>query len=150
MRRRQSSKIENTMNNRGFSLIEVLIGLAIFSIGILAVASMQITATSGNAKARFATEASTLARDQLERLLSLQYDPAAADFDTGVAWGGRAYRDPTGFYTIDWRAYQNRFPWNDAAYDFPNNSVGIIVRVEWKRFGARRRYELSFIKTEAI
>jgi prepilin-type N-terminal cleavage/methylation domain-containing protein len=140
------------MDNQGFSLIEVLIALAIFSIGILAIASMQITATTGNAKARFTTEASTHAEEQLERLLSLQYDPAAptSEFDSAVAWGVRAYRDPTNFYTIDWRVYQNRFPWNDMAYSFPANSVGIIVRVEWRRFGRMRRYELSFIKTAAI
>jgi prepilin-type N-terminal cleavage/methylation domain-containing protein len=61
-------------SQEGFSLIEVLIALAVFSIGILAVASLQITSTNGNALARKVTEATAVAKSQMEYLTTLAYD----------------------------------------------------------------------------
>jgi type IV pilus assembly protein PilV len=53
-------------DNRGFSIIEILIGMSIFSIGILAVAAMQISAVKNNKVGNTYTQASTLARTQME------------------------------------------------------------------------------------
>jgi prepilin-type N-terminal cleavage/methylation domain-containing protein len=61
-------------NDQGFTLLEILIAMAIFSIGILSVAKMQMSATSGNASSRGWTEATTIGQQQLERLMSLDYD----------------------------------------------------------------------------
>jgi type IV pilus modification protein PilV len=58
--------------NRGFTLIETLIAIAIFSIGILAVGSMQISAINNNASARMRTEATILASETVEQLMSLE------------------------------------------------------------------------------
>lgn len=58
-------------NNKGFTLVEVMIGMAIFVIGYLAVASMQIVAIKGDTNGRKTTEAATLAADQLETLMVL-------------------------------------------------------------------------------
>ncbi|WP_319525026.1 prepilin-type N-terminal cleavage/methylation domain-containing protein [uncultured Desulfosarcina sp.] len=51
---------------RGFSLIEVMIAMAIFSIGLLAVAAMQTSAVRNNKTGNTYTQATTLARDQME------------------------------------------------------------------------------------
>ena len=59
--------------------MEVLIALAIFSIGFLAISSMQIKAINGNASARMQTEATAYAVDRLERLLALPYDDPNLD-----------------------------------------------------------------------
>ena len=72
---------EKKGSDPGFTLVEVLIVVAIFSIGILAVASMQITAVKGNASARRVTEATALAENQLEILLELPYDHNDLDPD---------------------------------------------------------------------
>ena len=42
--------------NHGYTLIEVMIAMAVFAIGILAIFSMQITSTGSNALARGLTE----------------------------------------------------------------------------------------------
>ena len=52
------------MTNRGFTLVEVMIGMAIFLIGFLAVSSLQTTAIKGNTGARKATEAATRAPNE--------------------------------------------------------------------------------------
>jgi len=62
------------MDNKGFTLLEVLIGLVILSIGLLAIAGMQITSTRGNFFSKNITEASYVAQDRLEFLNNLPLD----------------------------------------------------------------------------
>lgn len=73
--------IKNISNNdRGFTLIEVMIALVVFAIGLLAVASMQISSIGGNSTAREVTDASALAASQVEILMGLPYnDPLLND-----------------------------------------------------------------------
>ena len=58
----------------GFTLIEVVIALAIFTIGILAVFSLQISSIGGNAAARGVTENVTAAAAKVEELMAVDYD----------------------------------------------------------------------------
>ena len=67
--------------NHGYTLIEVLIAMAVFAIGILAIFSMQMTSTSSNALARGLTENYTAAMDKTEELLALSYDNDDLDSD---------------------------------------------------------------------
>ena len=69
---------------QGYTLIEILIAMAVFAIGVLAIFSMQMTATSSNALARGVTENYTAAMDKVEELLTLPYDDAELDPDPGV------------------------------------------------------------------
>jgi prepilin-type N-terminal cleavage/methylation domain-containing protein len=57
----------------GYSIIEVMISLAIFAIGILGVATLQIMATNGNTNARKYSEASEIAQGQIEALMATPY-----------------------------------------------------------------------------
>jgi type IV pilus modification protein PilV len=60
----------------GFTLIEVLIALTIFAVGLLAIAAMQTSAIRMNSSAGKLTEISNLGMDTLEQLMSLPYtDP---------------------------------------------------------------------------
>lgn len=63
-------------DDSGFSLIEVLIAVSVFAIGILALAQMQIVSMSGNTTARRITGAATLAQGKLEELKTLPYTHA--------------------------------------------------------------------------
>lgn len=64
-------------NDQGFSIIEVLIAMLIFSIGVLGVASMQTNALSGNNDARKISGATEKAVALLEELSTLPYDHAS-------------------------------------------------------------------------
>ena len=139
MRRKQHFAIKNGINNRGFSLLEVVVAMGIFSVGILAIAGLQVMATSGNAKARFSTEAAILAQDVSERLLSMDYDSASpiAAFQVGT----NDWTDPPGGrYQVDYTVAASTLA----------GAINITVRVRWWAYGLPRRYNLTFIKTEAI
>jgi type IV pilus modification protein PilV len=79
MKRRTTKKIHN---QHGFTIMEILIAMAIFGIGILGVAKMQISAITGNTSARIHSEASAIAQEQIESLMALSYTDIG---DTGAA-----------------------------------------------------------------
>ena len=82
-------------DDEGFTIIEVLIALAIFAIGILGVAKLQLAAVGDNTSSRKYTEASTWGVSQVESIMGIPYDdPALADGTTGNA--------TQGIYTVNW------------------------------------------------
>lgn len=103
--------------DRGFTLIEILIALVITVLGLMAVAGMFVANAQGTAYARHATEASVLAEDQLELMLTTPSANLVSGFDqvdehgtvvtTGgysrvwtVAWDGNLARIAV---TVTWR-----------------------------------------------
>ena len=63
-------------NNQGFTLIEIIVAMVIFAIGILSVAALQTKATKGNISANRSTRAFTWCSDRMEMLMSLPYTDA--------------------------------------------------------------------------
>jgi prepilin-type N-terminal cleavage/methylation domain-containing protein len=82
---------------QGFTLIEILLALAIFSIGILAIAGLQIRAINLNSSSRMQSEATTVAVDVMERLMSLPYDHPDLDEGNGIQ------QNQVGAYTASWQ-----------------------------------------------
>ena len=84
----------------GFTLIEIMIAVAIFSIGILAIASLQIKSINSNAAARMQSEATVAAVDCMERLLSLPYEHPDLDESSGIQ---QTQAGPNGEYKVFWQ-----------------------------------------------
>lgn len=93
-------------NQSGFTLLELLIALVIFAVGILGVYTMQISSITGNAKSRAISEASVTASDRIERFLSVDYanwldtDGDGTGQDTNVV-GGDGIDDDGGNFGLD-------------------------------------------------
>jgi type IV pilus assembly protein PilV len=62
---------ERDMKERGFTLIEVMIALVILAVGLLAIASMQVTTARANFFSNNLTEGTYAAQDRLEFLKNL-------------------------------------------------------------------------------
>jgi type IV pilus assembly protein PilV len=114
----------------GFTLLEVIIALVIFSIGLLAVASMQMSAIKGNHFSGTLTEATNWAADQMETLLSLPYT------DVDLAAGDHTAPQED-IYTIAWNVL------DDAT---TNNTKTITITVAWTDRGSPRTLILQGIK----
>jgi len=95
------TEISMSRGNPGFTLIETLLAMAIFSIGILAVGSMQIAGVNNNASARMRTEATVLASEKVEELMSLDYDDPLLDSDQ------HSESSPNNIYCIQWSATED-------------------------------------------
>jgi type IV pilus assembly protein PilV len=97
-------------NQEGFTLIEVLIAMFIFAVGVLALAGLQVTYIGGNASAQMQTEATALGAQVIEHLKSLPFD--AAELDPAA----NPHQPPAGGsgpYTVSWTVADNT-PVNNA------------------------------------
>jgi type IV pilus assembly protein PilV len=63
-------------DQKGYTLIEVMIAIVIFAVGILAAWALQHSSTRGNTTARNLTLATACASDRLEQLIQLPYGHA--------------------------------------------------------------------------
>ncbi|SHH95932.1 type IV pilus modification PilV family protein [Desulfofustis glycolicus] len=84
----------------GFTLLEVMIALGIFSIGILAVIGAQHLVVRGNANGNVVTEQMLLAQRTMERLKN---NPDPTTLSSGTDANIDANGDPGGPYTVSRR-----------------------------------------------
>ncbi len=116
-------------DKRGFTLIEVLIGIIILSVAVLAIAGMQIASITGNAFSRDLTQASILAQNRLEVLRSL-------DFETNPIFQANGnYEDvKDGIFQGSYQVTRT------------GNFVTITYTVTWAEKGIGRNLTFSMIK----
>jgi type II secretion system protein I len=127
----QPDSVIKEPSETGFTLIEVLMAMAIFAIGILAVGSMQIAAMNGGASARRSTDAATIAQDQIEKIIAGDYDDLAAPADAVV----------NGRYSLNWAVAED-----DLNGDGNNDAKNVTVTVTWPDKGGDRSFNLDFTK----
>jgi prepilin-type N-terminal cleavage/methylation domain-containing protein len=112
----------------GFTLIELMVAIAILSFGILAVATMQTTAMRANFRGYRLTEATTLAQDRIEYLTTQPFDDLVVGLD-------QADPDPAN-------------PRSEITYDveaIPGVTTGWLITVKVQLQGERER-EIKFIR----
>ena len=80
--------------SKGFTLIETMIAVVIFSVGILSLATLMATVNLGTSRFRYYSTATLLATEKLE---DLNRYPAASTADT-VTRGGSLTSDLVGYY----------------------------------------------------
>jgi prepilin-type N-terminal cleavage/methylation domain-containing protein len=118
---------------KGFTILEVLIAIAIFGIGILAVAKMQLHSTGQNTVSRVYTESAAAGAGQIEEIINMDYDDPNLDV---LAAGDPSYEEadtgPDGMHDIEWRV--------EDAVTLPGGDVQvkrIDITVNSKKFPER-------------
>lgn len=152
MKTLQHSARATKAHDNGFTLIEVIVALAILTVGILSVNAMQIVSVRGNNTANRLTTAATWATDRAEVLFNQEYDaPDLLDDGGGAADGLGGLNDataatadgndvsPDGEYTIFW----------NVAEDEPMPNLKTInVIVIRNDLGTQKTLTLSHMKSK--
>ena len=129
----------NPKNEQGYTLIEVTIAMAIFAIGILAIASLQVRAINHNQSARWATEAENWAQSQVETLMGMNYSDANLDLGNHPA----VPLQVEGGYRITWNVADNSANVNNTKL------ITVTVRRDSAIIG-RRTVNLAFVKADDV
>jgi prepilin-type N-terminal cleavage/methylation domain-containing protein len=145
--------------NKGFTMVEVLLAMAIFLIGFLAVGTMQISAVNGNSNARLRTSASILAGDIVEQLLRCPYqsDTCSLIRDTYSENNPLDFGAHPGPSTNDWFSDDPDGGGPDRSYEVrwfvangpEANSKAVDVIVRWQKRGKDNRVQYSFVAADA-
>jgi type IV pilus assembly protein PilV len=122
-------------DNRGFSLIELLIAICLLSIGIMGLATLQSRGIRGNDLGNRTTQAVALAQDKMEELINTSRTQT-------IAAGSESNIDETGtgggIFSRSW-AVQNNTPvtgaetiditvtWNDIVGQHNVTTSGVIT-----------------------
>ena len=141
---------KNKDSEKGFTLLEVIIAISILTIGLLAVASMQVSAIKGNTLSFGVTEATTWAGDQMEKLMIMPYDPDPyADddpLDDRDKDGKLGLEDDTPG-TADHNVTRRKYTvyWNIAVDADTDDTKTVNVIVTWKDHGIQKRVSMRNI-----
>jgi type IV pilus assembly protein PilV len=162
--KKEMHKMMPPRGESGFTLIEILIAIAILAFGLLAVATMQVTGIRTNARANSMSQGLTLAQDKVEELISLSYDHSdlldsdgdGTDQDTdndgidddGGNFGLDDTVDGGGNIIADNSDANGRYTtyWNVVTDEPATNSKTIRVIVTWTERGRNKRVALDFIR----
>lgn len=116
-------------NEKGFSLLEVVVTMAILSYAILGVISMQFAAMRANSYSGSLTEATNYASDRMERLMSVNYASLADGTDT------------EGDYSLSWDVKEDETEGSVA-----DNTKTVVLSVTWTQRGKQRTLQMLSVR----
>ena len=147
----------------GFTLLEVLVGLTILAVGMLAVAQMQMIAIKGIDQSDNGTIALNLAQRELERIVNMDYgdlrlndNPANnGDLTSTASTDYQDCVDSTGSTVVPVGNCLDDPLFYNLIYNVANNTTGstqykqVVLMVQWQRKGTTRTRSITFVKALA-
>lgn len=134
--------------SRGFSLLELIIAMFIFSVGILSMALLQARAIKGNHQANNMTLAVTVMSDHIERLMNEDY--ASSELSPGSHTSSDTM--PAGIQSCTWEVSD----WGGDATDNDGDGITdetdeqgikeIIITVNYQTQGLPKVMSATFTK----
>lgn len=139
---------ETLNSNGGFTLIEAMVAMAILSVGILTLYTMQITGIKGNSKANVITVSSNAVRDQIETLLGRDFTDS--DFSTGThTVSGTPPIQAVNWTVTDWRSDGISNDGDVDVDEFDERGVkDVQLTVQYTERGVTKTTVVQFLKTE--
>jgi len=147
MKRKAIEAVQRRDSEAGYTLLEVIIALSIFMIGILAIGTMQTSALRGNSTSTGFTQAVNQGQAWVEQLMAEPFDPSSPSdildpADNGTAAHQRTYQSGRQQYTIEWET---------TAVDLPGGSnpdaLDVELSVQWADLYGQHSVDFQFLKT---
>lgn len=121
----------------GFTLLETMVAIALFTIGALGIAAMQIRAIHGNASGQRLTEASAQAQESIERITELPFSTLVVGTSTSTV----------GPYTVT----QDIAAPPVASTIATTDAFWVTITVSWNEAGGiQRSVPLTFITSNNV
>jgi prepilin-type N-terminal cleavage/methylation domain-containing protein len=144
----QISMMKAIRNTKGFSLLELMVTLAILSVGLLGLLGMQISGAQGNASSQKLTIATILAQTGIEDFTSRSSGDAIFDTAAGSDDGDPA-NDPT--YDLDLATTATTLTYQGITYSatfiiIPSSPVPAVSRVDVTVTGGGRTVTFTTLK----
>jgi type IV pilus modification protein PilV len=113
------SAISRIRSNRGFSLIEVLVAVVILSVGLLALASLQLSVIRSSSEAKAEAAAAAIAKDQIEHLRSFTtVVPGYRDNIDTTTWANVTDNGGLGGVAFQWQQTVTRYVYDKGTSAF--------------------------------
>jgi hypothetical protein len=102
--------IQTICNSRGFSLLEVLLGITVFMIGMLGVTALNISSLKSNTFSGNLTEATLVAASKIEELMNKPFDPVLYPPNCDEDATPPVPVEPSGAdWSLSYTAWENKF-----------------------------------------
>jgi Tfp pilus assembly protein PilV len=128
-----SMKNQKKTGQEGFTILEALVAIAVFTVAMVGIFSMQTTSVTTNDLARGVTDQSAMAAEVMERLIALPYD------DADLTNGSIPPPQKQGRYTISWTVAED---------DMIANTKTITATVTWIERGLQKTINLTYVKAK--
>ena len=119
-------------NESGFSIMEVLLSMAILAIGLLAISLMQGHFAEGTASSRQIVRATDIAMDHIEDLTNISN---LGDADISNGFHTRTITTYPIDYTLEW-----------VVTDNGDGTLGVDITVRWQENSQNHSMNFSWIK----
>ncbi len=123
-----------SLRQRGVSLIEALVAMAVMAFGMLAVVGLQVTLRANGDLSKQRAEASRIAQQSIEgwrAFVALEATPGQVDFQDLVSIGSTAVPGINATYFLTRTVTPSPGGSNVTLGDFPKPMKTLAVKVEW-------------------
>jgi prepilin-type N-terminal cleavage/methylation domain-containing protein len=126
------TKVRSEKSAAGFTLIEILVAMSIFAIGLLGVAAMQIHAVRNNTSGRFSMDSMAWTAERIEQFIIDDFDNIVTAGPSNLATDGRT----------------NQISW--TVDDHSRGFKHVTVTTTWRTVGGTpKSVEFHFIKSQS-
>jgi prepilin-type N-terminal cleavage/methylation domain-containing protein len=136
----QLHSIKRLHRTEGFTLVEVMLSMGIFAVGILAVAGLQFWTSRNNTTGEIMTQAAMLARAQIETLKQqADLGPLTVASVNDPKNPVDANGEPGGIFTRQWTVS------DPFGAGYSTGARLVEVTVSWNRLGQNRNVVMTTI-----